>query len=342
MAPPSPPYETHLQNTMAFIKSSLKNYEELPISTNGLYELVLTIGKYQDTLYDWYAPNYNPDENRIKYLLDMDDTESEIDIKRAYKKISTILSILQLVIKVNLPEKVKKSEYDDYFELLLIIHNKLYGERLSPYEITVVSDQKTKITKIGEVIHDAWSLNTYFTNDSEFKYNYDEVIKINNKRAAQFQYFEKLNRLEQLKDYVSYCCVIYAMSQTENIYQIIQDIKTPKTGGKKMLKTTERVNLPLPGKGKSKRSSVVYVCGKTKYVRKGGEWETLKKAQNALKKGGVSPFRPNAPLPPKRPCCDASQILTARLNCKSIHREENEETCITDRYCTNRYPECTS
>ena len=339
MAPPSLPYGTHLNDAMDIIKPSLKNYEELPISTNGLYELVLTIGKYQDTLYDWYAPNYNSDENRIKYLLDMDDIKSEIDINRAYTKISTILSILQLVIKVDPPKEVQKSEYDDYFELLLIIHNKLYTNRLSKsHEITVVSKQDAKI---GEVIHDAWSLNTYFTNDSEFKYNYDEVIKINNKRAAQFQYFEKLNRLEQLKDYVSYCCVIYAMSQTANIEQIIQDI-APKTGGKKMLKTTERVNLPLPGKGKSKRSSVVYVCGKTKYVRKGGEWETLKKAQNALKKGGVSPFRPNAPLPPKRPCCDASQILTARLNCKSIHREENEETCITDRYCTNRYPECTS
>ena len=340
MAPPSPPYETHLQNTMAFIKSSLKNYEELPISTNGLYNLVLTIGKYQDTLYDWYAPKYKPDKTRIKYLLDMDDTESEIDIKRAYKKISTILSILQLVIKVNLPEKVKKSEYDDYFELLLIIHNNLYTNRLSPYEITVVSKQDAKI---GEVMHDAWALNTYFTNNSQFEYNYENATENGTRkdRVEQFKYFKDLDEVEQLKDYVSYCCVIYAMSQTENIDQIIQDI-APKTGGKKMLKTTERVNLPLPGKGKSKRSSVVYVCGKTKYVRKGGEWETLKKAQNALKKGGVSPFRPNAPLPPKRPCCDASQILTARLNCKSIHREENEETCITDRYCTNRYPECTS
>ena len=336
----SPPlYETHLQYTMSIINPSLKNYEELPISTR-LYELVLTIGKYQDTLYDWYAPNYNSDENRIKYLLDMDDTESEIDINRAYKKISTILSILQLVIKVDPPKKVKKSEYDDYFELLLIIHNNLYTNRLSPYEITVVSKQDAKI---GEVMHDAWALNTYFTNNSQFEYNYENATENGTRkdRVEQFKYFKDLDEVEQLKDYVSYCCVIYAMSQTENIDQIIQDI-APKTGGKKMLKTTERVNLPLPGKGKSKRSSVVYVCGKTKYVRKGGEWETLKKAQNALKKGGVSPFRPNAPLPPKRPCCDASQILTARLNCKSIHREENEETCITDRYCTNRYPECTS
>ena len=341
MAPPSLPYGTHLNDAMDIIKPSLKNYEELPISTNGLYELVLTIGKYQDTLYDWYAPNYNSDENRIKYLLDMDDTESEIDINRAYKKISTILSILQLVIKVNLPEKVKKSEYDDYFELLLIIHNNLYTNRLSEsHEITVVSKQDAKI---GEVMHDAWALNTYFTNNSQFEYNYENATENGTRkdRVEQFKYFKDLDEVEQLKDYVSYCCVIYAMSQTENIDQIIQDI-APKTGGKKMLKTTERVNLPLPGKGKSKRSSVVYVCGKTKYVRKGGEWETLKKAQNALKKGGVSPFRPNAPLPPKRPCCDASQILTARLNCKSIHREENEETCITDRYCTNRYPECTS
>ena len=261
---------------MRKISPSLKNYEELPKSTNGLYNLVLTIGKYQDTLYNWYAPapNYKPDENRIKYLLDIDNINSKIDINRAYKNISTILSILQLVIKVNLPEKVKKSEYDDYFELLLIIHNKLYTNRLSKsHEITVVSKQDAKI---GEVIHDAWSLNTYFTNDSEFKYNYDEVIKINNKRAAQFQYFEKLNRLEQLKDYVSYCCVIYAMSQTANIEQIIQDI-APKTGGKKMLKTTERVTLPCPV-GKNKRVSVVYLQGKTKYVRKGGEWVTLKKA----------------------------------------------------------------
>ena len=335
-----PPYETHLQYTMALIKPSLKNYEELPKSTNGLYNLVLTIGKYQDTLYDWYAPKYTPNVNRITFLLDMDNINSEIDIKQAYKKISTILSILQLVIKVNLPEKVKKSEYDDYFELLLIIHNNLYTNRLSPYEITVVSKQDAKI---GEVMHDAWALNTYFTNNSQFEYNYENATENGTRkdRVEQFKYFKDLDEVEQLKDYVSYCCVIYAMSQTENIDQIIQDI-APKTGGKKMLKTTERVNLPLPGKGKSKRSSVVYVCGKTKYVRKGGEWETLKKAQNALKKGGVSPFRPNAPLPPKRPCCDASQILTARLNCKSIHREENEETCITDRYCTNRYPECTS
>ena len=107
-----------------------------------------------------------------------------------------------------------------------------------------------------------------------------------------------------------------------------------------MMKTSERVNLPIPGKGKSKRGSVVYLCGKTKYVRKGGEWETLKKAQNALKKGGVSPLRRNAPLPPKRDCCDTSQIATARANCMTDHRDENVETCITDRYCLNRYPKC--
>ena len=276
MAPPSLPYGTHLNDAMDIIKPSLKNYEELPISTNGLYNLVLTIGKYQDTLYDWYAPNYNSDENRIKYLLDMDDTESEIDINRAYKKISTILSILQLVIKVNLPEKVKKSEYDDYFELLLIIHNNLYTNRLSEsHEITVVSKQDAKI---GEVMHDAWALNTYFTNNSQFEYNYENATENGTRkdRVEQFKYFKELNRLEQLKDYVSYCCVIYAMSQTENIDQIIQDI-APKTGGKKMLKTTERVTLPCPV-GKNKRVSVVYLQGKTKYVRKGGEWVTLKKA----------------------------------------------------------------
>ena len=333
MAPPSLPYGTHLNDAMDIIKPSLKNYEELPISTNGLYELVLTIGKYQDTLYDWYAPNYNSDENRIKYLLDMDDTESEIDINRAYKKISTILSILQLVIKVDPPKKVKKSEYDDYFELLLIIHNNLYTNRLSPYEITVVSKQDAKI---GEVMHDAWALNTYFTNNSQFEYNYENATENGTRkdRVEQFKYFKELNRLEQLKDYVSYCCVIYAMSQTENIDQIIQDI-APKTGGKKMLKTTERVNLPLPGKGKSKRSSVVYVCGKTKYVRKGGEWETLTKAlkQKKVKNGGENWIEPDKNVEN----CSAEQNRKARVHCMTKREtigQNQTEPCMFE-YCKN-------
>ena len=48
-----------------------------------------------------------------------------------------------------------------------------------------------------------------------------------------------------------------------------------RQGGKreKMQATNERVL--LPGK---KRASVVYLQGKTKYVRKCGDWETLKKA----------------------------------------------------------------
>ena len=51
------------------------------------------------------------------------------------------------------------------------------------------------------------------------------------------------------------------------------------TGGKreKMQATNERVL--LPGK---KRASVVYLQGKTKYVRKCGDWETLKKAARRM------------------------------------------------------------
>ena len=45
----------------------------------------------------------------------------------------------------------------------------------------------------------------------------------------------------------------------------------------KMQATNERVL--LPGK---KRASVVYLQGKTKYVRKCGEWETLKKAARRM------------------------------------------------------------
>ena len=66
-----------------------------------------------------------------------------------------------------------------------------------------------------------------------------------------------------------------------------------------MYDTKERI--VLPGK---KRGSVVYVrkvngergitYGKTKYVRTGGDWETLNKAMK-VKKGG---------LPPATPACD--------------------------------------
>ena len=81
-------YKNHLNTEMEKIKPSLKTYENLP-NDKKLYKLVLTIGKYQDTLYNWYAPapNYNPDENRMKYLLDIIDKEDLYDIKRAYKKI---------------------------------------------------------------------------------------------------------------------------------------------------------------------------------------------------------------------------------------------------------------
>ena len=52
--------------------------------------------KYQDTLYNWYAPNYKIDENRIIFLLDIDEKQitSEIDLKRAYKRISTFNNII--------------------------------------------------------------------------------------------------------------------------------------------------------------------------------------------------------------------------------------------------------
>ena len=58
-------------------------------------------------------------------------------------------------------------------------------------------------------------------------------------------------------------------------WEDVDSMPSMRNGGKndKMHATIERVI--LPGK---KRASVVYLQGKTKYVRKGGEWETLKKA----------------------------------------------------------------
>ena len=43
----------------------------------------------------------------------------------------------------------------------------------------------------------------YFTNDSNFAYNYDNVTRKRQDRVDQFQIFNKLALFEQLKDYVS-------------------------------------------------------------------------------------------------------------------------------------------
>lgn len=166
LSPKSLSYKKSLESLLKKIHPNMLSPQELQSNTK-LYQLVLLIGKCQDFLYDLYAPDYKIREKNVKFLLGFNQekniTIKNVDLASAYKNISFVLDYY-IGKKINLRDlpvkKVpSKNEYDDYFELLLVLKERVYSTKATSYVV-----QKGKNARIGRLIHDAWAFKTYFKN----------------------------------------------------------------------------------------------------------------------------------------------------------------------------------
>lgn len=202
-----------------------------------IYNKILMIGACQDFAYDTYSPNYKFDKNILDSEFINYTSIDKINVKDTITKIKQFLinnqpaiinkynsekDILATEVKTQTIKATKKeiNLYDDYFEYLLI---KNFDNNF---------DDNIKL------IHDAWALKTYYE-----LYNDDKTFKAanlfsNEDRINQFKKFDDLSFEEQLKDIVSYVCLLYVDTNYTKLIKEAeakqkQPQKQPQKGGKK-------------------------------------------------------------------------------------------------------------
>ena len=169
---------------------------------------------------------------------------------------------------MNQPNRIDIKSYENETETIYVKNTILQiGNKI--YEI---DDEKVEIFFTGKNIPTAIKLNVI----SQSKTTDLLIPPLNNSVSREHEQDKPSNTLPQRIPQVPQ--VLTGDEDAKKGLEKVNQSRESKGGQKvKMQATNERVL--LPGK---KRASVVYLQGKTKYVRKCGDWETLKKASRRM------------------------------------------------------------
>lgn len=182
--------------------------------SNNVKSLSMSIGQFQDSIYDIHENN---DTKMLNLIGISSFTDKNISIQNVYDNLFTHFeNIIPLKYDENICKKAQDngSFYDDFYELIL-----LGKYNMLPYNTTL------KQSNICSEIHDAWAIKTFFKFDSDtslFIFNIDGFKKNGNFNFSRFELcidYKNLSPKEQIKDILTYCAISHTIRRNHiNLY----------------------------------------------------------------------------------------------------------------------------
>lgn len=182
--------------------------------SNNVKSLSMSIGQFQDSIYDIHENN---DTKMLNLIGISSFTDENISIQNVYDNLFTHFeNMIPLKYDENICKKAQDngSFYDDFYELIL-----LGKYNMLPY------NTRLKQNNICSEIHNAWAIKTFFKFDSDtslFIFNIDGFKKNGNFNFSRFELcidYKNLSPKEQIKDILTYCAISHTIRRNHiNLY----------------------------------------------------------------------------------------------------------------------------
>lgn len=225
--------------------------DDIKLKEETYLDFFLFLGVCQDTIYDYYAPNYTVDTKLWMTLVPQGfelgkPKDSETLFKNVMNVLDTKLEISKSPKDSN-PfncDKFKKIQketlnvknmYDDVFEFTLLVKGSCFILASKTGPIGKPEFSADMQANVGKAIHDGWAIKTFFTGYGmrDSKFNFEESALNPKGRSEQFQDYDDLDIIEKIKDQISHIAIWYAIDKLQqysklsalNLFNFIQAYK---------------------------------------------------------------------------------------------------------------------